>query len=64
MTDSTEQLRRLKNTIMGAGHRLTVLARSGELAPESEAELRALSSDLADVVGRLERLLARLRAEG
>jgi hypothetical protein len=53
----------LKNTIMGAGHRLTVLARSGELPPESEVELRALSSELADVVGRLERLLTRLRQD-
>ncbi|HEY8736977.1 MAG TPA: hypothetical protein VIO62_08025 [Candidatus Dormibacteraeota bacterium] len=63
MTQSLEQLRRLKNTIMGAGHRLTVLARSGELPPESEVELRALSSELADVVGRLERLLTRLRQD-
>ena len=63
MTQSLEQLRRLKNTIMGAGHRLTVLARSGELTPESEVELRALSAELADVVERLERLLARLRQD-
>jgi hypothetical protein len=64
MTDAQEQLRRLKNTVMGAGHRLSVLGRSGELPPEADHELRLISGELAEVAARLERMLARLRRDG
>ncbi len=60
MTDSAEQLRRLKNTIMGASHRLSLLAGSGDLAGESST-LRAIAAELQASVERLERLLASVR---
>jgi len=59
-----EQLRRLKNTVMGAGHRLSQLAQSGSLAGELAGELTSISRDLNAAVGRLERLLATLRRDG
>jgi hypothetical protein len=56
-----EQLRRLKNTVMGAGHRLSQLAQSGELHAGAATELASITRDLNEAVGRLERLLASLR---
>lgn len=58
-----EQLRRLKNTVMGAGHRLSLLAQSGELHPSAATELASITRDLNGAVGRLERLLAGLRRD-
>jgi len=58
-----EQLRRLKNTVMGAGYRLSQLAQSTELR-HAATELESIARDLNDAVGRLERLLASLRSEG
>jgi hypothetical protein len=58
-----EQLRRLKNTVMGAGHRLSLLAKSGEFRAGAATELAAIARDLNDAVGRLERLLATLRRD-
>ncbi len=60
MTESLEQLRRLKNTVMGAANRLALLGRSGELAPEADRELRMIAAELADVARRLERMLTGL----
>ena len=59
-----EQLRRLKNTVMGAGHRLSEIAKSRELHPGATTELASISRELEDAVGRLERLLTALRREG
>jgi hypothetical protein len=56
-----EQLRRLKNTVMGAGHRLSEIAKSRELHPGAATELASITRELDDAVGRLERLLATLR---
>jgi hypothetical protein len=53
----------LKNTVMGAGHRLSLIAKSRELHPGEATELTAISRELEDAVGRLERLLAALRRE-
>jgi hypothetical protein len=58
-----EQLRRLKNTVMGAGYRLSQLAQSGELQAGAAAELAAITRDLNDAAGRLERLLATLQRD-
>ena len=63
MSGAQEQLRRLKNTIMGAGHRLSILGRSGELDPDASHELRAISAALTDAAQRLERMLGRLPRE-
>lgn len=59
-----EQLRRLKNTVMGASQRFLQLAASGELPGESARELSSISRDLAKTAQRLERLLAGLRQRG
>ena len=59
-----EQLRRLKNTVMGAGYRLSQLAQSGELHAGASTELAAITRDLNEAVGRLERLLATLQRDG
>jgi hypothetical protein len=56
-----EQLRRLKNTVMGAGYRLSQLAKSGDLHAGAATELVSISHELNRAVGRLERLLASLR---
>ena len=56
-----EQLRRLKNTVMGAGHRLGQLAAMGALPDESTEELAAISRELTKASQRLERLLAAFR---
>jgi hypothetical protein len=58
-----EQLRRLKNTVMGASHRLSLLAGSGAISGRNPAELVSISRDLADAAQRLERLLAGLRRD-
>lgn len=59
--DPSEQLRRLKNTLMGAGHRLALLARSGALDAEEAAALAQIAGEAAQAAQRLERLLARRR---
>jgi hypothetical protein len=59
-----EQLRRLKNTVMGAGYRLSQLAQSGELHPGAATELASITRDLNEAAGRLERLLATLKRDG
>lgn len=59
-----EQLRRLKNTVMGAGHRLSLLAGSGAMSGQTAADLASISRDLGEAAQRLERLLARLRRDG
>lgn len=61
---SEEQLRRLKNTVMGASHRLRQMAESGEWQGGAVAELTAVTRELDEAVGRLERLLAVLRRGG
>ncbi len=58
-----EQLRRLKNTVMGAGYRLSQLAQSGELHPGAATELASITRDLNEAAGRLERLLATLQRD-
>jgi copper homeostasis protein CutC len=58
-----EQLRRLKNTVMGAGHRLSLLAGAG-VSAKTAAELAAISRELAEAAQRLDRLLAGLRGDG
>ncbi|MDQ6884066.1 MAG: hypothetical protein M3077_07495 [Candidatus Dormibacteraeota bacterium] len=63
MSESLEQLRRLKNTVMGAANRLSLVGRSGELTPEALRELTAVSAELAQAAMRLERLLQRLRQD-
>jgi len=63
-TPTEEQLRRLKNTVMGAGHRLSLLAKSGSLPEAMAGELAAITRELNAAVGRLERLLATLRRDG
>jgi hypothetical protein len=55
-----EQLRRLKNTVMGAGYRLSQMAQSGELHAGASTELASISRDLNEAVERLERLLANI----
>lgn len=61
--DAHEQLRRLKNTVMGAGYRLGQLARSQEFTESTAADLRSVSSELTQAAQRLERLLAALRRD-
>jgi hypothetical protein len=63
LSPTEEQLRRLKNTVMGAGYRLSQLAQSGELQAGAAAELAAITRDLNDAAGRLERLLAALQRD-
>jgi hypothetical protein len=58
-----EQLRRLKNTVMGANYRLAQIAQSKELHPGEATELASITRELEDAVGRLERLLASLRRD-
>jgi hypothetical protein len=58
-----EQLRRLKNTVMGVGYRLSELARSGELQAGAATELASITRELNEAVGRLERLLAALHRD-
>jgi hypothetical protein len=58
-----EQLRRLKNTVMGAGFRLSRLAQSGELHAAAATELASITRDLNEAAARLERLLATLKRD-
>ncbi len=58
-----EQLRRLKNTVMGAGYRLSQLAKLGDLHVGAATELASISRDLNEAAGRLERLLATLHRD-
>jgi hypothetical protein len=59
-----EQLRRLKNTIMGAGHRLSLLGGSPEVPAAQARTLSELAGQLARTAQRLERLLSGLDADG
>jgi hypothetical protein len=59
--DPSEQLRRLKNTLMGAGHRLALLARSGVLDADEAAAVAQVAGEAAQAAQRLEQLLARRR---
>ena len=63
LSPAEEQLRRLKNTVMGAGYRLSQLAQSGELQAGAVTELAAITRDLNEAAGRLERLLATLQRD-
>jgi hypothetical protein len=63
LTPTEEQLRRLKNTVMGAGYRLSQLAQSGDLHAGAAAELASIARDLTEAAGRLERLLATLQRD-
>jgi hypothetical protein len=56
-----EQLRRLKNTVMGAGYRLSQLSKAADLHPGAATELASITRELNEAVGRLERLLAALQ---
>jgi hypothetical protein len=58
-----EQLRRLKNTVMGAAHRLSLLARSDAFPADAAGELGSITQQLNDAVARLERLLTGLRRD-
>jgi hypothetical protein len=51
----------LKNTVMGAGYRLSQLAQSDELQAGAVTELASISRDLNEAAARLERLLATLQ---
>ena len=57
--ETLEQLRRLKNTVMGASNRLRLLA--GEFPPDDARALRESASALAETAQELDRLLARIR---
>ena len=63
LSPTEEQLRRLKNTVMGAGYRLSQLAQSGELHASASTELASITRDLNEAAGRLERLLATLQRD-
>lgn len=56
-----EQLRRLKNTVMGAGNRLSLMAQSSEVTREQAQTLAQCAAELSAVAQRLERVLAVLR---
>ena len=60
--DAYEQLRRLKNTIMGASHRLTLLSQVEDFTAAAP-EMVAVSGQLNDAVRQLERVLSRLQTE-
>ncbi len=63
LSPTEEQLRRLKNTVMGAGYRLSQLALSGDLHAGAATELASITRDLNEAAGRLERLLATLQRD-
>ena len=63
LSPTEEQLRRLKNTVMGAGYRLSQLAQSGDLHAGAATELASITRDLNEAAGRLERLLATLQRD-
>jgi hypothetical protein len=56
--ETREQVRRLKNTVMGVSNRLSLLARSAEVTGPASAGMAELAVDLARVADRLERLLS------
>src|ERR1700730_1952135 len=56
LSPTEEQLRRLKNTVMGAGYRLSQLAPSGELHASASTELASITRDLDAAAGRYGRL--------
>ena len=58
MTETAEQLRRLKNTIMGVSYRLQRMAAEQQVPLPVRAALRALADDLAASSQRLGGLLA------
>jgi len=64
LSPAEEQLRRLKNTVMGAGYRLSQLAQSGELQGAAASELTSIARDLNEAAARLEGLLAALQRGG
>ncbi len=64
LSPTEEQLRRLKNTVMGAGYRLSQLAQSGEVGAAAVTELASIARDLNETAARLERLLATLQRGG
>jgi len=64
LSPTEEQLRRLKNTVMGAGYRLSQLAQSGEVGAAAVTELASIARDLNEAAARLERLLATLQRGG
>jgi hypothetical protein len=63
LSATEEQIRRLKNTVMGAGYRLSQLAQSGELQAGAATELASITRDLNEAAARLERLLATLQRD-
>ena len=63
LSPTEEQLRRLKHTVMGAGYRLSQLAQSAELNAGAKTELAAITRELNEAAGRLERLLATLQRD-
>jgi hypothetical protein len=63
LSATEEQLRRLKNTVMGAGYRLSQLAQSGELQAAAATELTSITRDLNQAAARLDRLLATLQRD-
>jgi len=54
-----EQLRRLKNTVMGAANRLTLVGE--EFPPDEASTIQEVASTLAAAAERLNRLLSRIR---
>jgi hypothetical protein len=52
-----EQLRRLTNTVMGASHRLSIVARQGGLDSSGARELEQVASELSRAAQRLRRLM-------
>ena len=59
MSGSYEQLRRLKNTLMGAGHRLELLALDPKYSPELREGLRSIALELRGTVLTFDQLLRR-----
>ena len=57
MTEQREQLRRLKNTLMGAGHRLELLAGDPDYPSDVRAGLLSLALELRATVSRFDQLL-------
>ncbi len=57
--ETLEQLRRLKNTVMGASNRLRLLA--GGFPPDDARVLQESAAVLADAAQNLDRLLSRIR---
>lgn len=58
MTETAEQLRRLKNTVMGVSYRLQRMAADPQIPLHLRGEMRALAAELAANSQRLGGLLA------